>query len=260
MRCVVTEVTDGVFHVEGPGTNWQLLVERDAVTLVDAAWPRDLRLVARSLETIGRRPEDVAVILLTHAHRDHLGTAAELHRRYGTPVRSHVDEAPHARGDVVEEVSKRALLARLWRPTVLLFVANVIRQGGTKVTRVPDVETFDEGGPLDVPGCPIPVATPGHTSGHCSFHIPDRGVVIAGDAFVTVDLLRRRPMVGPMPRVFNHDHPQSVASLHRLAALDAHVVLPGHGAPFRGTPAEAVERAIGRHPTASPGRPSRNGT
>ena len=99
MRPVASEVADGVFQVEGPGTNWQLLVEGDAVTLVDAAWPRDLRLVAGSLETIGRRPEDVAVILLTHAHRDHLGTAAEFHRRYGAPVSSHVDEAPHARGE-----------------------------------------------------------------------------------------------------------------------------------------------------------------
>lgn len=251
MRPVVTGVADGVFHVEGPGTNWQLLVEGDAVTLVDAAWPRDLRLVAGSLETIGRRSQDVAVILLTHAHRDHLGTAAEFRRRYGTPVRSHVDEAPHARGEVIEEVSKGALLARLWRPTVMLFVANVIWHGGNMVTRVPNVETFDEGGPLDVPGRPIPVATPGHTSGHCAFHIPDRGVVIAGDALVTFDLLRRRAMLGPMPRVFNHDHSQSVESLHRLAALDAHVVLPGHGAPFRGTPAEAVERAMGARPGRS---------
>lgn len=100
MRPVVTELADGVFHVGRPGTNWQLLVEGDAVTLADAAWPRDLRLVAGSLETIGRRLEDVAVILLTHAHRDHLGTAAEFDRRYGTPVTSHVDEVPSARGEV----------------------------------------------------------------------------------------------------------------------------------------------------------------
>ena len=245
MRPVVTEVADGVFHVEGPGTNWQLLAEGDEVTLVDAAWRRDLRLVADSLETIGRRPEDVAVILLTHAHRDHIGTAAEFHRRYGTSVRSHVDEAPHARGEVVEEISKRALLARLWRPPVMLFVANIMWHGGNKVARVPNVETFDEGAPLDVPGRPLPVATPGHTSGHCSFQIPDRGVVIAGDAFVTFDVLRRRAMLGPMPPAFDHDPSQSVESLRRLAKLDAQVVLPGHGPPFRGTPAEAVERTIG---------------
>lgn len=243
MRPVVSEVAHGVFHVEGPGTNWQLLVEGDAVTLVDAAWPRDLRLVTGSLATIGRRPEDVAVILLTHAHRDHLGTAAELRQRYGMPVRSHLAEAAHARGEVIEEISQRTLLAKLWRPTVMLFVATIVWHGAQRASRVPDIETFDEGAPLDVPGRPIPVATPGHTSGHCSFHLPDPGVVIAGDAFATFDLLRRRPMLGPMPHEFDKDPKRSLQSLQRLATLEANVVLPGHGAPYRGTPAEAVERA-----------------
>jgi glyoxylase-like metal-dependent hydrolase (beta-lactamase superfamily II) len=244
LRPVVSEVASNVFHVEGPATNWQLLVEGNAVTLVDAAWPRDDALVTGSLAAIGRRPEDVAVILLTHAHRDHLGTAAELRRRYGMPVRTHVAEAAHARGEVSEEISKRTLLSQLWRPTVMLFVANIVRHGGMRTTRVSDVETFDEGAPLEVPGRPIPVATPGHTSGHCSFHLPGPGVVIAGDAFATFDLLRRRPMVGPMPRAFDKDPKRSLQSLQRLAALEAHVVLLGHGTPYRGTPAEAVERAM----------------
>jgi glyoxylase-like metal-dependent hydrolase (beta-lactamase superfamily II) len=250
MLPVVSEVAPGVFHVEGPATNWQLLVEGDAVTLVDAAWPRDVALVTGSLTRIGRRPEDVAVVLLTHAHVDHLGTAAELRRRYGMPVRTHVAEAAHARGEVIEQVSQRTLLSKLWRPTVMLFVATIVWHGATRATRVADVETFDEGAPLDVPGRPVPIATPGHTSGHCAFHVPDRGVVIAGDAFATFDLLRRRPMLGPMPPAFDVDPEKSLESLQRLATLEAHVVLPGHGAPYRGTPAEAVERA-----TSTAGRP-----
>ena len=249
MRPKVTEAAEGVLHVEGPGTNWQVLVEGHDVTLVDAAWPRDFHLVAQSLEAIGRRPEDVVAILLTHAHRDHLGTAAEFSRRYGTPVSSHIDEAPHARGEVVEEISKLELLARLWRPKVILFVANIVRHGALKVDRLPDVETFGETGPLDVPGRPVPISTPGHTSGHCAFHLPERSAVLAGDAFVTFDLLRRRPMLGPMPRVFDHDPSQAVVSLRRLATLDAQVVLPGHGPPFMGTPATAVEQALSAHPS-----------
>lgn len=243
MRPLVTEAGSGVFHVQGAGTNWQLLVDGREVTLVDAAWPRDFGLIAASLAAVGRSPGDVVTILLTHAHRDHLGTAAEFRRRYGTPVRSHVAEAAHARGEVIEEISKPALLARLWRPTVMVFAANVLWHGAIRAVRLPDVETFEEGAALDVPGRPVPVATPGHTSGHCSFHLPDAGVLIAGDALVTFDLLRRRPMIGVMPRVFDHDPARSALSLRRLASLDARVVLPGHGAPFQGTPAEAVERS-----------------
>jgi glyoxylase-like metal-dependent hydrolase (beta-lactamase superfamily II) len=131
-----------------------LLVDGQDVTLVDAAWPRDFSLVHTSLAVIQRRPQDVVVILLRHAHRDHLGTAAEFARRYGTPTRSHVGEAPHARGGVIEEISKRALLARLWHPTVMAFAANLFWHGATRVERLPDVRIFDEVGPLAVPGRP----------------------------------------------------------------------------------------------------------
>ena len=77
MEPIVTPAADGVFHVEGAGTNWQILVEDSHVTLIDAAWPKDYDLVARSLEKVRRKPADVEVILLTHAHRDHLGTIAD---------------------------------------------------------------------------------------------------------------------------------------------------------------------------------------
>jgi glyoxylase-like metal-dependent hydrolase (beta-lactamase superfamily II) len=37
-------------------------------------------------------------------------------------------------------------------------------------------------GTLDVAGRPVVVHTPGHTCGHCCLHLPDRGVLLAGDA------------------------------------------------------------------------------
>jgi glyoxylase-like metal-dependent hydrolase (beta-lactamase superfamily II) len=127
---------------------------------------------------------------------------------------------------------------------VMVFAANLFWHGAMQVERLSEVGTFDAAGPLDVPGRPVPVATPGHTSGHCSFDLPDRGVLIAGDAFVTVDLLRRRPRLGPMPAVFDHDPAQSMRSLRRLAMLDAEIVLPGHGAPFHGSLSVAVDHAL----------------
>lgn len=244
MRPVVTEIAGDVFHVEGPETNWQLLVEDRGVVLVDSGWPRDYPLVVRSLAEVGKGPDDVVAILLTHAHRDHLGTAATFRRRHQTPLWCHRDEAPHARGEVVEEISKGELVARLWRPTVMWFVARFIWRGAARVERLEAVETFDQDTALDLPGAPVPIPTPGHTSGHCSFYLPSQGVLLAGDALVTYDLLRRRPMIGPMPPVFDHDPDQSVVSLRRLSGLNASVVLPGHGAPYYGTPADAVDSAL----------------
>ena len=48
------------------------------------------------------------------------------------------------------------------------------------------------GGTLPVPGSPTVVLSPGHTLGHCALHLPDRDVLLAGDALVTLD-----PYTGP---------------------------------------------------------------
>jgi glyoxylase-like metal-dependent hydrolase (beta-lactamase superfamily II) len=50
-----------------------------------------------------------------------------------------------------------------------------------------------------------------------------------------------------MPDYFNTDSVQARESLARLALLEAEVVVPGHGPPFQGTPAEAVTAALTRH-------------
>ena len=49
-----------------------------------------------ALDHLGRRPADVRRIVLTHAHIDHAGGAAELVRRTGAPVAVHRDDVPYA--------------------------------------------------------------------------------------------------------------------------------------------------------------------
>lgn len=53
-----------------------------------------------------------------------------------------------------------------------------------KVQRLGAVGTFSSGA-LDAPGRPLAVHTPGHTSGHAALHLPDQGVLVAGDALMT---------------------------------------------------------------------------
>jgi glyoxylase-like metal-dependent hydrolase (beta-lactamase superfamily II) len=67
-------------------------------------------------------------------------------------------------------------------------------------------------------------------------------VVFAGDALATMSLIGRPP--GPQLMPFNEDSGQARASLARLEGLPATVVVAGHGRPFAGSPAEAVERAL----------------
>jgi len=242
MKASVEEVSEGLYLVIGPRTNWCLVREDDSVTLVDAAWPKDYPLVVDSLEQIGASVDALEAVVLTHAHPDHVGVAERLRKEQEINVLVHRDEVGHATGEYEQRVSISSLAIRLWRPSVLAFFLNSIIRGGLKPTHLVDVHSF-EGGPLDVPGRPVPIPTPGHTAGHCSYHLPDRGAVITGDALVNHNLLTDEYGPRLLPRIFNYDREQAVASLDRLAALDAEMLLPGHGPTLKMTPAAAVDEA-----------------
>ena len=83
------------------------------------------------------------------------------------------------------------------------------------------------------------VATPGHTAGHCSGALPDRGVLLAGDAMVNFDYASGAQ--GLRLHRFNEDHEAARRSLARFDDLDVATVLFGHGEPWtKGLP-QAVE-------------------
>jgi glyoxylase-like metal-dependent hydrolase (beta-lactamase superfamily II) len=89
----------------------------------------------------------------------------------------------------------------------------------------------------------VPVHTPGHTRGHVVFHLPDRGVLVSGDALVSGHATSR--LRGPqlLPGMFHHESARAVASLDVLEALDADVLLPGHGPVHHGPVGQAARQA-----------------
>lgn len=126
---------------------------------------------------------------------------------------------------------------------MLRWVVDILRLGVTDVERVREVRGFGEK-TLDVPGRPVAVHTPRHTSGHCCLLLPDRGVLLAGDALMTEHAVGRDAGPQLLPAFFNTDTGLARRSLERLRRLAADVVVPGHGPPSRGAPARAVELAL----------------
>lgn len=240
----IEQVSTNVFWVGGSHAGFALVIDGDAVTVVDSGYPRDRDLLDASVSQIGKTLSDVRAVVLTHGHADHKGSAERLRRDHLATVYCHTEEAALARGEIEQRISLLEL-RRAWRPKIFSFALNAIRSGGLRSEHVGDVTTFEDAETLDVPGRPDVVFTPGHTQGHCSLHLPDEGVLIAGDALITVDLWDP-DRVGPqlIRRQFNFDHDQATRSLERLAALDADVLVPGHGRPWRGKPKDAVERAL----------------
>lgn len=243
MDVELTQVGPGVHHARAQHVSWVLVTDGQAVTLVDTGCPRDRARLLRSLELVGRRLSDVEAVLLTHGHPDHLGSAEHLRSVHGIPVLAHAAEVPNATGDRIEQVSERTLLRQAWRPAVLRWSLEILRLGVTGVERVRQVREYDAE-PLDLAGHPVVIHTPGHTSGHCCLHLPDRGVLLAGDALMTEHAVAHDAGPQLLPAYFNTDTDLARRSLGRLRPLIADVVVPGHGPAFRGTPARAVELAL----------------
>ncbi|UUT36534.1 MBL fold metallo-hydrolase [Microbacterium elymi] len=68
---------------------------------------------------------------------------------------------------------------------------------------------------------------------------PVARAVFVGDALTTRNVLTGRAGAAPAP--FTDDPAQALASLDRIAGLDAEWVLPGHGTPWHGSPQAAVD-------------------
>ncbi|MFD8066044.1 MBL fold metallo-hydrolase [Streptomyces parvulus] len=243
MGADVRQVADGTYLVHGSHTNWVILADGDAVTLVDTGYPGDRRQLLDSLAAVGSSPEAVAAVLITHAHNDHLGSAEYLRAAHGTPVLLHEAEVPHARRDFLQQVSVGTILRNAWRPGVLPWTVHVLRSGGTGQHPVAAPAPFPAPGALDLPGRPVPVHTPGHTDGHCVFHLPGAGVVISGDALVSGHAISRIDGPQLLPDLFHHDRARAVDSLDVIAGLDGDLLLPGHGPLHRGPVKDAAERA-----------------
>jgi len=241
MAPVLTAVTDQVHLARTPLVNWTLVSDDSGVMLIDAGFPGHRDDVLTSLRQLGFGPEDVRAILLTHAHIDHLGTAIRFAEDHRTPVYCHAGEVPHAKREYLQQVSPIALARQAWRPGWLRWSSEVMRKGGLVRAGIPGVQALSDDVAAGLPGRPVAIPTPGHTSGHCSYVVD--GVLVTGDALVTGHPLLRHSGPQLLPSMFNHSEPDCRRSLEVLAGAGTDTLLPGHGDVWHGPIGEAVRRA-----------------
>lgn len=236
------QVAENIYRLGSAHHNFYLLTEGGKATVVDAGCSKELSKLEAGLASLGMKRQDVEAVILSHAHADHIGFAAEA-QGSGTEIRTSEDEAPIATGEVEGYAIKPQQLPLLklgtWK-----FLIGLMRAGVLKAPRVKSVVTFSDGEVLDLPGKPQVVYTPGHTIGHASFHLPAAKVLFTGDALATEDLFSKAPGAQLMPEKFHADPQRARASLDQLAGLDTELVLPGHGDPYKGTAADAVATAL----------------
>lgn len=239
----ICRVDEHVYLVTGSNTNWVIIKDGDAVTLIDSGYPADYEQVLASIACVGASPGAVQALLITHAHNDHIGAAEKLWAINGIPILAHENELAHARRDYLQQVTVGTVLKQAWRPRVLRWAVHAIKAGGTFHVPVSSPRPLPLQGSLDLPGAPTPVPTPGHTDGHCAYLLPNSGILVSGDALVTAH--PTSPIAGPqlLPTMFDTDRARAVTSLETLESVDADIILPGHGPQYHGDIKEAVTQA-----------------
>ncbi|MGW4567709.1 MBL fold metallo-hydrolase [Streptomyces sp. NPDC004561] len=204
----------------------------DELTLIDAGLIGAGRAIADAIGALGRAPGDVRRIVLTHFHEDHAGGAGEFAALSGAEVLAHQLDAPFVRDELPGPLPR----FEEWELPIHAAAAEHLPAGRPlpppSVTGVADGDVLGFGGGAQV------LHVPGHTDGSIALWLPAAGVLFTGDTVAA------SPADGAvMPGVFNLDRPRLLASLGRLAGLDAEVACFGHGDPvLRG--ASAVLRAV----------------
>jgi len=245
---VTSEVADRVYRLGAERVSWYLVEDAGRLTVVDAGMPSQFQQLPDVLSTLGHTMSEVEAIVLTHAHGDHLGSSARIKEESAAEVHVHDDDAALARGEAERKSERHFVrgLARLyaWKSAVFF-----IRGGSLKAPPVAELSTFADGETLDVPGRPRVVHTPGHTDGSACIELSDRRILFTGDALVTLHIGTggRGPRI--MPGAFNASSATALESLQSLSGAQADVLLPGHGEPWRGAVAEAIELAIAAGPS-----------
>lgn len=211
------EVLPGLYQVRTKGSRAYLVVEDD-ITLIDTGSPGSGARILAALKELGRSPEEIGHILITHFHIDHVGGLPELQRYVPARTGVHLAEAPHVESaEPLPNPFTHPLLARICEPYLL--------RNDPGAARV-DV-ALDDGDELPALGGMRIVHAPGHTAGSISIHFPNRGVLLVGDA---MQYKFGRLMLPS--RMFTQDMAQAGESVQKLAQLDFETLCFSHFRPI----------------------------
>ena len=213
-----------------------LIDDGQSLTLIDTLFDADGKLILDEIAAMGRQPRDLKNIIVTHAHRSHLGGLAALKKLTNATVYAHDWEA-----GIVNGSRKATRVSAVPKPPYEVYKLQLglaLGLGAHTPCQVDKpLKDADTIGPLAV------VATPGHTPGCLSFHWKEKKALFVGDVIVTW------PIVEPGWAGLTLDMKQNIQSVGKLSVFnDVEIIGVGHGPVVTERGAEILNQLKDRKP------------
>ena len=171
-----------------------LIATSDTLTLIDTGVAGSEEPIFNRIRQIGRIPEEISTIILTHAHPDHIGGAKVIRESTGCTIVAHAADRTWIE-DPNRQAQERPVPGFSHLVGGAVTIDRVVTDG--------DIIKIGDGISLEV------IHTPGHSPGSiCLFLLPDRDL-FSGDVV---------PVPGDLPI---YDDPIiSIQSINRLRKLE----------------------------------------
>ncbi|MCC9195721.1 MBL fold metallo-hydrolase [Arthrobacter sp. zg-Y820] len=239
-------VAEGIHRIEHAYVNTYLVEDDNGLAIIDAGLPGMWPELVRAVKELGYGPGSVSALVLTHAHFDHVGTAARIRQKFRTPILVHDADRYIAAHPYRYEHENNRFLYPVRYPRSIPYLGAMTAAGALNVRGVTDVHSLGGDSGSSLPGRPRILHTPGHTAGHVALHYPERDALICGDSLVTLN-----PYTGAKgPQIVSGaataNSPEALESLGLLAKTKAPLLLTGHGEPWTGGAEAAVQQALAR--------------
>ena len=208
------EIIQGIHSIPGTRISRIYLIEDVDLTLIDTGLPWNASRVLSYIQSIGRRPDELRRILMTHSHPDHTGGTHGIVRHSKAEIVAHEMDSKQL-GDV-PSLSYLGIFSSLQIPVPFL-----------KSIPLDHAVTEDE--VIPVAGGIRVLHTPGHTAGSICYLLEREGLLFSGDTIFSEYGRVSRSMPFPGTDVVSYQQ-----SLERLTALDFDILCGGHGTPLVG--------------------------
>jgi len=217
------EICEGVYLLEKlRGANSYLIAPDKEMVLLDAGMAGDVDSIVSQIESAGYSISALQAIIITHAHGDHMGGAAELAANSGAEVMAHRLEVPYVEGRETLPAGSILKSAVRWMDRLLSGRRGEISVAGA----------LDDGDCLDYLGGLKVIHAPGHTPGSICLYQEQKKILFCSDLLFNGNLFTGRGGLMYAPRLFSVDPEEVETSAHKLGSLQINALCMGHGEPI----------------------------